>query len=70
MVELDKDGAIPGELPRRRHQHDGHGGESDGEGADGAGHHSRRAPEEDNEFGAEHPGPDPRERTRGFLSVN
>lgn len=58
VAELHKDGQVPGELPPGRHQQHGRGGQPDRQGADGAGHHAGRPPEEDHELGPEHPRPD------------
>lgn len=69
MAELYKDGALPRELPLGRHQHDGRCGQPNSEGAHRVGHHPRGPPEEDHEQCAEHQGPDPRERLRGFPGI-
>lgn len=65
MAELHQDGAVSRELPRRRHQHNGRRCQSDRQGADGAGHHPRRTPEEDHEQRAEHQGADTGQRFGG-----
>lgn len=66
VAELHQDGAVSGELPRRRHQHHGRRRQPDGEGAHGVGHHPRRTPEEDHEQRAEHQGADTRQRLGGL----
>lgn len=70
MAELDKNGEVPGELPRRRHQHDGRRRQPHRQRADGPRHHARRPPEENHEQRAEHTGADPSERLRGFPRMN